>query len=239
MDIKDSYTVLTGATGGIGRELAKELDSEGSDLILISKSEKELRSLISSLTRKTHVSYACDLSNQEQTVKIAKEISEKFTTIKVLINAAGIGIYKPLEDISIKDFTDSLNINLTSEFIFCKNLLNNLKAAGESVVINIGSGDGVIPVAGRSVYCTTKFAIRGMTLSFAEEFKRTKTHFCLITLGSTLTSFGPLSFEAKKQEMESGKGYLTPEWVAKKLVQIVKDDNKQPEYEIFPSGYNG
>jgi hypothetical protein len=80
--------------------------------------------------------------------------------------------------------------------------------------------------------------VRGLTLSLSEEFKNTKTHFCLITLGSTLTSFGPMSFEEKKREMESGKAYFTPSWVAKKLVEIIKDDNREIEYTLYPTDYN-
>lgn len=71
----------------------------------------------------------------------------------------------------------------------------------------------------------------------AEEFKNTKTHFCLITLGSTLTSFGPMSLEEKKKEMDSGKAYFTPDWVAKKLIEIIKNDDREGEYTLYPGDY--
>jgi short-subunit dehydrogenase len=239
MDIKDKTVILTGATGGIGRELSKKFDEEGASLILISKSEEELQSLIKSLKGSNHSYFTCDLSDQAATEKLGKELAEKYKNIDVLFNAAGIGIYKTIEEETLEEFNKSMNINLFSEFIMSKSLIENLKSTPNSLVISIGSGDGVIPVGGRSIYCTTKFAVRGMMLSFAEEFRRSNPKFCLITLGSTLTGFGPLSLEDKKREMESGKGYLTPEWVAKRLVEIVKEDNREVEYEISSSDYKG
>ena len=90
---------------------------------------------------------------------------------------------------------------------------------------------------GRSVYCSTKFALRGATLSLAEEYNDQKPHFCLITLGSTLTSFGPMTLAEKQRDCDSGKAYFTPEWVAKKLVEIIKDDHRETEYTLYPGDY--
>lgn len=84
----------------------------------------------------------------------------------------------------------------------------------------------------------TKFAVRGLTLSLAEEYRGTSIDFCLITLGSVLTSFGPMSLAEKKSDMERGKKtYFTPNWVAKKLVSIVKGEDRRTEYTLFPSDY--
>ena len=76
-----------------------------------------------------------------------------------------------------------------------------------------------------------------MTLSLALEFERTNTHFCLMTMGSILTEFGPMTLDEKKQEMESGKAYFTPEWVAEKITDIIQDENRKTEYELYPSNY--
>jgi short-subunit dehydrogenase len=173
-----------------------------------------------------------------KTKKIANQISEEHKNIDILINCAGIGIYKPLEDLTLEDWNRSMNICTKSSFLFMKNLLKNISNSDNSLILNIGSGAGAIPMAGRSAYCAAKFALRGITLSLAEEYKRIgKPKFCLITLGSTLTSFGPLSFEEKKLEMEKGKAYFTPEWVAEKLTEIIKDENREMEYVLYPGDY--
>lgn len=238
MNLKDKVAVVVGATGGIGREIVESLDKEGANLILVSKTENELQNLLKTLDGKDHSYYICDLSNEDETAKVAKKIANDFSAIDVLINAAGIGIYKPLEELTLDDLNLSININTTSVFLFIKYLISNLEKSKVSLVLNIGSGAGVIPMSERSVYCTSKFAVRGMTLSLAEEYKRIgNPKFCLITLGSTLTSFGPMSFEDKKTEMEKGKAYFTPDWVGKKLTEIIKDDNREVEYTLYPGDY--
>lgn len=238
MNLKGKNIVLIGATGGIGRELVQKLDTEEANLVLLSKTESELQNLIKSLGNENHRYYVCDLSNQEETDSVSKKIAEETKDIDILINAAGVGIYKPIEQLTLDDWNLSFNINLTSVFIITKNLINKLGASSDSLVLNIGSGAGVIPMAGRSAYCSTKFALRGLTLSLSEEFKRVNNpKFVLITLGSTLTSFGPKSYETKKKEMEEGTAYFTPDWVANKLVEIIKDDKREVEYTLYPSDY--
>ncbi len=238
MNLLGRVAVVTGATGGIGTEIVKRLDGEGVTLLLISRKETELQELLNSLKNKESKYYVCDLSIQEETEKIANEISSNYPKIDILLNSAGVGVYKPIEEATLSEFNDSLNIGLTSTFILTKKLMSSLNNSQDSLVLNIGSGAGTIPMAGRSLYCTTKFALRGLTLSLAEEFKRIgNPKFCLITLGSTLTSFGPMSLAEKKQSMENGKGYLTPEWVAQKIVEIIKLDKQEVEYNFSSPDY--
>ena len=238
MDLKDKIVVVTGATGGMGREIVKSLDNEGAKLVLISKTESELQNLLKTLAGKNNKYYVCDLSNEDETLKVAKEIANDFKTIDVLINAAGIGIYKPLEELTLDEWNLSIAINLNSVFIMTKELVKSLNNSTDSVVISLGSGMGVEPEPERSAYCTSKFALRGLMLTLAEEYKRFKNpKFCLFTLGSVLTSFGPMSMEEKKLSMESGKGYLTPDWVAGKVTEIIKSDDKQVEYSFSSPDY--
>ncbi len=237
MDLKNKVVVVTGATGGMGREIVGLLDGEGANLVLIARSEEELKSLQENLKGENNTHFACDLSDQKAVEDLVKTLSEKFSVIDVLINAAGIGTYKPIEEITLTDWNDSININLTSAFILTKGLIENIKKSEEGVIINMGSGNGVIPIGGRSPYCTTKFALRGWSLSMAEEFRGTKVDFVLMTLGSVLTGFGPMTYEEKKRNMESGKGYLTSDWVALKLVEILKTQPREDEYRYYPSGY--
>lgn len=184
MNLKNKTVVVTGATGGIGRELVKLFKNEEAEIISVSKNNSDIK---------------CDFNNQVETEKIAKEIS-KLPKIDILINCAGIGIYKPLEELTLDDWNKSMNVCTSSSFIFTKYLINKLNESDNGLVLSIGSGAGVIPMSGRSAYCSAKFALRGLMLSLAEEYERIgNPKFCLITLGSTLTSFGPMSFEEKKR----------------------------------------
>ena len=96
---------------------------------------------------------------------------------------------------------------------------------------------GVIPSAGRSVYCMTKFALRGVSLALAREFERTNISIVHLTLGSVLTEFGPMALKEKETENLEGKAYLTPQYVAEKVVEIISSDQADSEVPIYPTGY--
>ncbi len=237
MNLTNKIAVVTGATGGIGRAIVKEMDLNGFVSVLVGRDEIELKNLQKTLKVKGSKCYVSDFSKVADVINTGKEILKDFETIDVLVNVAGVGIYKPIEEVSTKDWEISFNIGNTAPYFLTQTLLPKLSKSDFGVVVNIGSGMGVMPAAGRSIYSSMKFALRGQTLSLAEEFKRTKPNFVLMTLGSVLTSFGPMSFEEKKKEMESGKGYLTPETVAKKILEVINDKNREVEYTMYPGDY--
>ena len=237
MELKGKIAVITGATGGIGKAIVAELDREEGICVLIGTQLDQLKNLQKNLKTSGGKSYVADFTDVEDVIKVGREIAGDFESIDILLNVAGIGVYKPIEGVSVKDWQDSFAIGNTAPFFLSQTLLPKLSKSDVGTVINIGSGMGVLPAGGRSVYSSMKFALRGQTLSLAEEFKRTKPHFVLMTLGSVLTSFGPMSFQEKKKEMEGGKGYLTAESVAKKIIEIVKNEDRDVEYTMYPGDY--
>ena len=239
MDLKGKIAVITGSTGGMGRVIVDRLDHEGVVCVLLGTKEDELKTLLGSLKTEGGRYYAANFADEKEMLSASERISKEVGDIDVLINLAGIGIYKQIEDVSLDDWQNSFSVGVTAPYFLTKALIGNLAKSELSLVLNMGSGAGVIPMAGRSVYCASKFALRGATLSLAEEFKKAKPNFCLITMGSTLTPFGPMSLEEKKKEMEEGKAYFTPDWVADKLVSIIKDDARETEYTFYPTDYVG
>lgn len=237
MNLEGKIAVITGATGGIGLEIVRELDRGGVRCVLISRTEDKLKDLFLTLKTPHGKYYACDFGNTSEVVKLAKTILSDVKHVDILINAVGVGVYSSIEDVTEEDWDTTFDIGVKSPYFLIKNLAAGMLGEEESLVLNIGSGAGVMPMAGRSVYSASKFALRGMTLSLAQEFKGTNTRFSLMTLGSTLTEFGPLSLEDKKSEMDSGKAYFTPEWVAKKVSEIIKEKEIKDEYTFFPSDY--
>ncbi len=236
MELKNKTIIITGASGGIGKALVKRLLKENAKLILIAKTNERLKSFFG----KNALIIKSNLSDRKQVLGLVNKIKKDFKEMHLLVNIAGIGIYKPIESVSHDDWDNSFAINVTAPFILVKELLPLLQKNSDSLVLNIGSGAGVIPMKNRSVYCSTKFALRGLTLSLAEEFKGRNPSFCLITLGSVLTDFGigkALSLEEKIEQHKKGAAYFTPEWVANKLVEIIKDKNRQSEEVLYPGDY--
>ena len=129
---------------------------------------------------------------------------------------------------------DAYMINVIAPAIFIRELIP-LMSHKNALVVNIGSGAGTIPMKGRSIYCSTKYALRGLSLSLSEEYGGKYPEFSHITLGSTLTDFGPLTLEEKQKQAGSGKAYFPIEFVIRKLMEIIKSDEREPEVVLFPS----
>ncbi|MDP1721733.1 MAG: SDR family oxidoreductase [Candidatus Gottesmanbacteria bacterium] len=237
MLLNNKVFLVTGASGGIGSALTSRLAEEGTQLILVGRSEKKLREVIAQTGKSIITYYNCDFNNSRRIIDICDKIRGSFPILDGLINVAGVGIYSPFERSSLKDFKAMLNVNIMAPFLFTSYLLDRLKKSKQSFVMNIGSGAGTIPMKNRSTYCASKFALRGLTLSLAEEFDGRQPKFCLITLGSTLTNFGGKPLEEKKKEFTKGQAYFPVEWVVNRLKEIIKDENRATEITLFPGDH--
>lgn len=237
MELNAKKVIITGAMGGIGLELTKTLAATGAELILVERSDAEFNKLPAELNDKVH-KFSADFSKTEAVRSLAGEISNKFPTIDILINNAGIGVYKELKNITYDEWEKSFAINVHAPFILTRFLLPNLQAAETAIVFNIGSGAGVYPMIKRVTYCATKFALRGMSLSLSAEYKDTNLKFMLLTLGSTMTEFGPLTLGEKTELEQKGKNYLDPNIVAQKVVSLLKGNEYPSETTLYPENYS-
>jgi len=139
--------------------------------------------------------------------------------------------------LSLKEWELSLTLNTTLHFLLVKELLPLLQKSEKAVVVAPGTGCGKIPVAGRLAYNVSKFALRGLSLTFSKDFKKDNIKFVLITLGSVKTPFGPLGLKGKSRLEKEGKEYLDPSWVAEKIVRTIKKGKLKSEISIYPSHY--
>jgi short-subunit dehydrogenase len=227
MDIKDRTVLLTGASRGIGLELSKHLAREGTKLILVARhfENKDLGD--------KHIYIEADITDQEGITKIEDVIVN--CEIDILINMAGIGIYKPLEKLSFQELNQSLQVNVIAPFVLIKLTLNQLKRSEIGLVLNIGSGAETMPFKHRSAYCASKYALRELSLSLSEEMESSKPEFCLITLGSTMTTFGGKTIEKQKEKVKEGGAIFPVEYVASEIINIIKSKKRESEIILYPS----
>jgi len=240
MNLKDKTAVIVGASGGLGREIALRLAKEGVNLALVSKNEEKLKLIakeVKEVGSPKAEYYECDVRFKDQIAGVVRGISKDFGSVDLLVNAAGVGVYKPFEELSLDEWEDSFAVNVDAPFMFTHALLPLLSESKVSKVVSMGSGMGRIPRKSRLAYCASKFALRGWSLTLSKEYKGKNLKFVLMTMGSILTGFGPLTVEDKRKRQKEGKHYFTPEWVADKLVEIVMKDKPRSEYKLYPSEY--
>lgn len=237
MILKGKTAVLTGAGGGIGSGLVKRLKKEGVKLILIEKDLSLFEHLADVLDGPNIKKMEADLSKPEEIVRVCEEIKKDTNKVDLLFNVAGIGIYKPIKELETKEWQDSFSINVTAPFLFTKHLLPALEKSNDPLVVNIGSGTGVKAYAKRAAYCSSKFALRGLSLVLSKEYKDSKPNFVLFTLGSVMTNFGPGGIKRREELKQKGKSYLTVDEVIEKIAETIKDDNRKDEVVYYPQGY--
>ena len=239
--------LITGAGGGIGQAISVKLYKEGIHLILVDKDATALtktKAFIQTQTTNNEIrdieTFQIDLTNNAEIKKLAQQLQN--TDIDILINNAGIGAYSPIQELDDATWELSLNLNVTAPFLLTKYFLKNLENATtrsgqKSVILNIGSGCGIVGVKDRVAYCATKFALRGMSFSLHEELKD-KVNVIYLTLGSVATNFGGIS--AKEKMQSTKKKYLTPQEVADFIWEKVitnKNGDLPAELELYPKGY--
>lgn len=239
MNLQGKTVCIVGATGGIGREVASACAKRKANLILVARKmesldvlEKEVRSPDIKIGK-----YICDVTDPKSIENLGRNVARDCRNIDVLFHLAGIGVYKKLPEISFEEWKASMDINVTSAFYIFQQFLPLLEKSEKAFVIASGSGMGKVALSGRSAYCTSKFALRGLMLSLAKEYKKTNIHFVHLVLGSVLTSFGPLSLAHKKRKHSEGKGYLEPDWLANHIANRLEHGTLETETPIYPRHY--
>ena len=115
MELKDKRIIITGAAGGIGSNMAMALDALGANLVLLDMDREKLKLLTNVLSKQHHIE-VIDLTDTKAIEAFAQKISKENTKIDILINNAGIGIYKKIADLTAQEIKTSIKVNLTAQF---------------------------------------------------------------------------------------------------------------------------
>lgn len=171
--LKDKTALVTGAGRGIGRAVAQAFARRGVNLILCSRTRRELKET-EAMIRRSRVKVlarVCDVTNASQVKRLVAAGVKAFKAVDILVNNAGhLGNSGPLVDISERDLLDGLRGNAVSVFLVTREALKQSMLARRSgCVINVSSGRGRRGGLGMGPYTAGKFALEGLTQTFAAE----------------------------------------------------------------------
>jgi len=175
-DIKGKTAVITGASQGIGKEIAFFLAEKGAKVALISRNNEKLQSIVHDLNEAGHESMAIsqDLKEIEKLQNTMDEIFSYFGSIDILINNAGINITDPVENITENDWDNILDLNLKSVFFCCQAAGYYLKKSVNGKVITMSSQMAKVGYYNRVAYCSSKGGVTQLTKSLAIEWAKEK-----------------------------------------------------------------
>jgi short-subunit dehydrogenase len=193
MQPEQMNVVLTGASGGIGRLLAHQLAAAGANLFLSDRDEKALVALQRDLGASANAGQcieiqALDLTDASRVDAWMMAIESSNRPVNVLVNNAGICKFDMFEALSAQDIEQMMTLNSSVPMQLTRRLLPGLKRQPAARIVNIGSTFGGIGFPGYSVYCASKFAIRGFSQALSRELSDTAVRVGCIMPRATRTA---------------------------------------------------
>jgi 3-oxoacyl-[acyl-carrier protein] reductase len=210
--------LVTGASKGIGRAMALRLARDGHDVVLAARGEDRLRAVATeceaagarALPVKTDVSV-------EEDVRSLFEKADGFSTVDVLVNNAGVGVYKPVVETSLEDWELMMGVNLRGTFLCSREAMRRMGDAGGGTIVNISSVVGIKGYPNQGGYTASKHGIVGLSKVLAEEGRASGVRVHVICPGGVATDMAVAARpDIKPEEL------LLPEDVADLVAYLVK-----------------
>lgn len=186
------YTLITGASGGIGLDMADIYASKKNDLILVARSEDKLNSLAEKLINDHQVKvkvYKCDLSEIEQTKSLCLKIQEDQLEVSRLVNNAGVGRFGKVVDDSVDGILNMMHLNMDSLVYLCHFYGKKMKESGRGEILNVASIAAFFPGVYMNAYYASKAFVLHFSEALFEEMKGTGVHVSALCPGPVRTDF--------------------------------------------------
>ena len=195
--------LVTGASSGIGRAVADALQHGGYSVLGLSRRQQPATT--------TFEPVQLDVSLLDELPERAESLAKTHDEVTALVLAAGRGLFGGLEELSYEQMRSLIDVNLTANLILCRAFLPSLKRRGRGHLVFIGSEAALSGARRGSVYCASKFAVRGFAQALRQEVARAGVRVTQIHPGMVRTAFfDELSFEPG----EAVENALAPEDVA-------------------------
>lgn len=221
---KNKTVLLTGASGGIGSAFANALSNVGATMILVGRNTQRLQTLSENIGAQHHIVTA-DISMKSGRNHVISFCEQYENNIDFVINNAGISDFSTLENTCADDVDAIINTNLTSQILLCQGLLPLLLRQEQARIVNIGSTFGSIGFPGFSVYCASKFGLRGFSEALGRELMDSSVSVSYFAPRATKTTIN--NDIVVKMNNELGTKMDEPSLVAEELMIFLQSNNRR------------
>jgi short-subunit dehydrogenase len=231
--ISGSRSLVTGASGGIGRAVAVELARQGSRVVLLARREEKLKDIADEIAAgggraECVIGDVTDAGVRKAALDRARN---SFGGLDILVNNAGIGALGRFDEADPARIRRLFEVNLFAAAELIREALPLLKQGNRPIVVNIGSVLGHLATPRSSEYCATKFALRGLTDSLRAEFASLGIDVLLVSPGTTETEFFDHVVEETSAPRWARMRGVTAESVARATVRAIR----RGRHEIIPN----
>ncbi|EDL61333.1 SDR family NAD(P)-dependent oxidoreductase [Gimesia maris] len=171
-DLTGRVAIITGGSKGLGSAMAEGLASAGANLLLTSRNQDEVEATAAQIQAdygNKVIGMAADVTDPDQVTAMTERAISEFGKIDILINNAGINIRGPIDDITLEEFQDVQNVNVTGPWLCVRSVVPHMKKAQYGKIINLASTLGLVGMSNRTPYTSSKGAMVQMTRALGLE----------------------------------------------------------------------
>ena len=230
MENSKQKILITGASSGLGRELAHQYAQKGNvELILVARRKEALEKTAKKCEGfenvKTRV-YSVDIGSQDQVEQLLSAVDD----VDILVNGAGYGIMKDFSEFCDADVVNMFDTNVIGTIQLTTEVAKRMREKKSGTIVTIASLAGKIATPKSSVYSATKFALIGYFNSLRLELKNDNVHVMTVNPGPVATNFFNIADEDKSYQKAMGGKTLTPKLVVSKIIKGI--ENKKREVNL-------
>ena len=225
--------LITGSTGGLGKEIAKEFAKNGCNLFLTGRNIEKLNSLKDELEKnQIKIDFQqADLSDTDEIQKLFEKVKSTFSSIDILVNCAGVFPVKLLSDSTIDDFEKCFSVNVKAAFLLCKEFSQGMISKKWGRIVNIASSSAYAGFKNTSVYCSSKHALLGLSRSLHSELREYNVRTFCVSPGPIKTTMGHDIIKNENPD-ERFDSFMNPDEIAEFIAYLISFDNEMVSEEI-------
>jgi len=187
-NLTGKVAIVTGSTKGIGLAIAERMINEGMSVVVSARTEADIGTVTERLGDNA-AGIVCDVADPSACASLIEGTVERFGKLDVLVNNAGLGIFKPIAEMSVEEWQLQIDVNLGGVFYCSKAALPHLSASGNGYIINIGSLASRNTFAAGTGYNASKFGLLGMTEAMMLDVRYDDVRVSIVMPGSVNTPF--------------------------------------------------
>jgi uncharacterized protein len=249
LKLEGKKVVITGASSGIGEQLAYKIAQRGGMPILLARSEEKLQSISEKIEKDFSIKspyYKLNVQNIQEVESVFTKIFRENGNVHVLINNAGFGIFEHVIDLSFEDMKAMFEVNVFGLIACTKMVLPMMINSNEGHIINIASQAGKFATPKSSVYSASKHAVLGFTNSLRMELNKTNINVTSVNPGPIRTNFFNIADKSGGYIKNVERYMLDSDFVALKIVNSIFTNTREINlprwmnaastmYQLFPN----